>query len=118
MPKVLVVDDEPLIAMMLSDWLAEQGVEIAGPAHSVAQAMSLLDQTSIDAAVLDVSLGDEDCYAVADVLASRGIPFAFATGHSSASVAERFRDIATVTKPFDFEIVRQAVCRLLGWPAA
>ncbi len=118
MPRILVVDDEPLIAMMLTDWLAEQGVETAGPAHTVAQALSVIDAIKIDAAVLDISLGDDDCYAVADMLASRGIPFAFATGHSSDSLAERFKGVATVTKPFDFEVVRQAISRLLGRPAA
>lgn len=113
MPKVLIVDDEPLIAMMLSDWMTEQGVEPVGPAHSVAQALSLLEAGPVDAAVLDVSLGDGNSYAIADALSQKGIPFAFATGHGANSVAERFKGVITVTKPFDFEVVSGVVARLL-----
>lgn len=116
MAKVLIVDDEPLIAMMLSDWLGEQNVETVGPAHSVAQALALLEESGvsgIDAAVLDVSLGDGNSYAIADALAAKGIPFAFATGHGANSIAERFKAAITVTKPFDFEVVSGVVTKLL-----
>jgi CheY-like chemotaxis protein len=114
MPKILVVDDEPLIAMMIADWMTEQGLETLGPAHSVAQALALLETDAADAAILDVSLGDGDCYDLAEVLAAKGIPFAFATGHGADAMGQRFADVVTVSKPFDFEIVRSVVSKLLG----
>ena len=116
MPKILVVDDEPLIAMMIADWLADQGLETIGPAHSVSQALALLEKEAADAAILDVSLGDDDCYGIAEALAVKGIPFAFATGHGADAMAERYAGIATVSKPFDFEIVRSVVAKLLEGP--
>lgn len=116
MPKILVVDDEPLIALMIADWLAEQGLEILGPAHSVPQALDLLAAETAHAAILDVSLGERDCYDVADALVARSIPFAFATGHGADVVAPRFANVITVTKPFDFEAVRDVVSKLLTGP--
>lgn len=113
MPKILVVDDEPLIALMIADWLAEQGLETVGPAHSVSQALALLETQSADAAILDVSLGDGDCYELAEVLAGKGVPFAFATGHGADATAKRFAGVITVAKPFDFEVVRRVVSKLL-----
>ncbi len=119
MPKILVVDDEPLIAMMIADWLAEQGLETLGPAHSVAQALALLESEAADAAILDISLGNDDSYEVAEALSARNIPFAFATGHGADALAEHYTDVVTVSKPFDFEIVRSVVAKLLeGSPSA
>lgn len=113
MPKILVVDDEPLIAMMIADWLAEQGLETVGPAHSVSQALALLETQQADAAILDVSLGNDDCYDIAEVLSAKGIPFAFATGHGADTMAQRYADVVMVSKPFDFEAVRSVVAQLL-----
>lgn len=114
MARVLVVDDEALIAMMLGDLLAEYGHEIVGPAHSETQALDLVSSSSIDAAILDVTLGDHDCFGVARVLADRGIPFAFATGHGSHAVPDDFRDHVTVSKPFEFDTVRRTVADLVA----
>lgn len=114
MARVLVVDDEALIAMMLSDLLTEYGHETVGPAHSEGQALELVASTPIDAAILDVTLGDHTCFAVAEELGQRGIPFAFATGHGAQSMPDAFRERMTVSKPFDFEAVRRIVDSLVG----
>ncbi len=114
MARVLVVDDEALIAMMLSDLLTEYGHETVGPAHSEGQALDLLASTPIDAAILDVTLGDHDCFAVAEALEKRGIPFAFATGHGAQSMPDVFRERVTVSKPFDFEVVRRLIDELVA----
>ena len=114
MARVLVVDDEALIAMMLSDLLTEYGHETIGPAHSEGQALELVTSTPIDAAILDVTLGDHDCFAVATALNERGIPFAFATGHGAHSMPDAFRSRRTLSKPFDFEVVRRLVDDLVG----
>jgi CheY-like chemotaxis protein len=116
MARVLVVDDEALIAMMLSDLLSEYGHETVGPAHSEAQALELVKSTPIDAAILDVTLGDHDCFAVAEALGERGIPFAFATGHGAHAMPDAFRERKTVSKPFDFEVVKQIVADLVAAP--
>ncbi len=114
MARVLVVDDEALIAMMLSDLIVEYGHETVGPAHSEDQALQLVASTPIDAAILDVTLGDHDCFAVAEALGARGIPFAFATGHGVQSMPDEFRERMTVSKPFDFEIVRKLIDELVA----
>lgn len=112
MPRILVLDDEPLIAMMVEDWLMDLGHEIVGPAHSVASALSLLEQSAPDAAILDISLAGETSYAVADVLAARGIPFVFATGRSIDGLEERFRSAPTLSKPFDLDALTNVIAQL------
>jgi CheY-like chemotaxis protein len=114
MPRILVLDDEPLIAMMLRDWLEELGCETLGPAHSVGSALAFIAGDPLDAAILDVSLGHENCYPVADALMKLGIPMAFATGHGGQEIDPRFKDALVLSKPFGFEAVKRVVDRLIG----
>ncbi len=107
--RILVVDDEPLIAMLLGDWLVELGCEVVGPAHSVDAALSLLNGSKVHGAFLDVSLGTNDSYLVAEALRQLSVPVIFATGHGADSIDARFRDAGTLTKPFDFAAVENAV---------
>jgi len=113
MPRVLVVDDEPLIAMLVEDWLADMQCETIGPAASATAALALIDGAELDGAILDVSLDGHDSFAVADALRERAIPFAFATGHGRERIDARFRDAPTLAKPYDFESVRKVVETLL-----
>jgi CheY-like chemotaxis protein len=101
-----------MISMLVQDWLQELGYETVGPAQSVAAALSLLECSPLDGAILDVSLGDDNCYAVADHLLARGVPFAFATGHGRNGIAARFKDIAVLPKPFDFVMMRRVLSEL------
>ncbi len=112
MSEILVVDDEPLIAMMLADWLEDEGHRVVGPAHSIEQASDIIATEPIAFAILDVSIGEQQSFALAAELRERNIPFAFATGHSVSSVPAEFRHVATISKPFDFEIVRKIVADL------
>ncbi len=114
MPQVLVLEDERLIAMMVEEWLTELGCRTLGPAHTVADALALIKDAPIDAAILDVSLGKEDCAPVAAALHDRGVPFAFATGHTAIGLAARFPHAVSLAKPYDFESVRTVVTGLLG----
>jgi DNA-binding response OmpR family regulator len=114
MPRVLVVEDERLIAMMVQEWLTELGCQTLGPAHTVADALALIKDAPIDAAILDVSLQKEDCAPVAATLHDRGVPFAFATGHAANGLAARFPGAPSLAKPYDFEDVRTVVTGLLG----
>jgi CheY-like chemotaxis protein len=114
MPRVLVVEDEPMIAMLVEDWLAELACEPVGPAGTAAEALALIEGGgALDGAILDVSLDGHDSFAVADALRARDVPFVFATGHGVGRIAERFGDAPTLTKPYDFERVRAVVTTLL-----
>jgi CheY-like chemotaxis protein len=113
-PRILVVDDEPLISMMLEAWLAELDCETVG-AHSVRGALALLDGAALDGALLDVSLGPgEKCYSLAAVLRDRGIPFAFLTGYEAEDIDARFRKTLVLCKPFEFDAVKVAILKLLS----
>ena len=116
MSRILIVEDDPLIAMMLEDWLADMGHETVGPANSLDAAMKILDRENFDVAVLDVNLRGLRSDAVDDALIARGIPFAFATGGSSETVEPRFSGIAAVAKPYDFDTIRSLTEMLTSEP--
>jgi CheY-like chemotaxis protein len=86
MTRILVLDDEPLISLMLQDWLVKLGCETVGPASSMTDALNLISHGALDAAILDLSLSDGDSYPVAAALRDRHIPFAFATGRTADSI--------------------------------
>lgn len=99
--RVLVVEDEYLLADDLSNALMQTGAEVLGPVPSVEQAMSLIGtEDRIDAAVLDVNLRGDMVFPVADALAARGVAFAFATGYDRATLPDRFAAAPHVEKPF------------------
>jgi CheY-like chemotaxis protein len=99
-PAWLIVEDEALVAMLVQDAVEELGFRTVGPAARVAQALQLIGDRGADAALLDVNLAGEKVYPVADVLASRNIPFVFLTGYGEAELPSRFRDRPTIRKPF------------------
>jgi CheY-like chemotaxis protein len=113
MARVLVVDDEPLIALLLCDWLEELGHEAVGPANTLQAAFGLIESDRINAAVLDLSVRGEATYGVADVLLQRGIPFLFLTGHGPDRVGAPYNRSPVLTKPVDFDAMRDAIARLL-----
>jgi CheY-like chemotaxis protein len=114
MPRILVLDDNVLISVLLEEWLVELGCEVAGPVPMVADALRLVDETSIDAAFLDLSVADGDCAPVAVALEKRRIPFTFATGGGMDGVESRFPAAAVMIKPYDFRDVKSAIERMLG----
>lgn len=96
---VLVVEDEPLVAMALADELERAQARVIGPVASVSQAFEILQKQTPDAAILDVDLGGVSVGPTADWLSKRGIPFIFATGLDRTSLTGRFADIPICTKP-------------------
>jgi DNA-binding response OmpR family regulator len=112
-PRILVVDDEPLISMMMGDWLVELGCEVVGPAHSVKEGMDLAGRSDLDGAILDLHLNGDKSYDVAMALRERGIPFAFATGDGGIDPSAGFSNPIVLAKPFDFDAVRIVVSKLL-----
>jgi DNA-binding response OmpR family regulator len=113
-PKVLIVEDEPIIAMMLEEHLLDAGCEVAATAMSLEKGLALAQTTDMDLAILDMSLGSQSSFAVADVLASRGIPFMFASGFGSSSLPEEHRGRTILNKPFHFPELVKGLTLTLG----
>lgn len=108
--QILIVEDEPLIAMMLEDFLEVLEHRPVGTADCVATALARLEEHDVDAAILDVNLrGGEKSTPVAEALAARGIPFVFATGGTEEGVDDRFRDRPRLMKPFTMDGVAKAL---------
>jgi CheY-like chemotaxis protein len=107
--RILIVEDESMIAMMVEDFLEQSGWEVAGWAGGTERALAMARDSEIDAALLDVNLNGQDTFAVADILRGRRIPFIFATGYGADGVAERFRGVPTLTKPFQRNELDQAL---------
>ena len=111
--RVLLVEDEPLISMMLEDFLDALDRECAGTADSVAAAMPLVEAGGFDCAILDVNLrGGEKSWPIATALAARDIPFVFATGGADDMLADEFRDRPVLQKPFTMDGVDKALAAL------
>lgn len=115
--RVLVVEDELVIAMMIEDALIELGAVAVGPVAHIDDALKLAKTETIDAAFLDVNIQGGNSYAVADILADRGIPFIFASGYSDWALAERHRDRPRLTKPYTSSELNEQLSRLLGGSA-
>jgi len=113
--RILVIEDEPLISMMLEDFLDALGREVSGVADSVSGALAQLGQCEVDAAILDVNLrGGEKSWPVAAALHQAGIPFVLATGGLDDTVAEEYRDRPVLSKPFTMAAVEKALEALVG----
>ncbi len=112
--RVLVVEDEELISMMLVDVLEEFGATTLGPAVTVADALTLLAQGGATLALLDLSLKGESAYPVADRLVEAGVPFAFLTGYGLGHLEPRYAGAPLVTKPFGPAQLEETLMRLVG----
>jgi DNA-binding response OmpR family regulator len=97
---VLIVEDDALIALELENVLADEGYEVVGPVNSVGAALACLAADGVHGAVLDVNLGNEDVFSVADALSDSRIPFLFLTGHSDAIVPARHQSRPIMRKPY------------------
>jgi CheY-like chemotaxis protein len=112
--RVLVVEDEILIGMLLEDMLSDLGYEIAATASRVDEAAAFAKDAQFDAAILDVNLNGQDVYPVAAILAGRGIPFVFATGYGERGLPHAFQDRPTLQKPFQQETLERQLAGLFG----
>ena len=101
--RVLLVEDEPLVTMMLEDMLLDADCEIVGMASSLPSGMALADSCTMDFAILDMTLGRDPSFPIADVLAGKGVPFMFVSGYGRESLPEGHRQCVVLTKPFDYE---------------
>jgi PAS domain S-box-containing protein len=99
--RVLLVEDEPLVSMMLADMLAAFGHKVDGPYNRFSDAMLAAKSNNLQAGILDVNLGGEKTYAVADILANRKIPFAFVTGYGPDTIVSEFSHAPVLQKPIE-----------------
>lgn len=111
--RVLVVEDEMLVAMNIEDALTDLGAIVVGPAMRLDTALELAANADFDIAMLDVNIHGGRSYAVAELLKSHGKPFIFATGYGHAADGEEFSDIATLAKPFRASDLETALCGAL-----
>ncbi len=111
---ILVVEDEPLVAIELAALLRAAGWDVAGPAGTLTKAIELARSALCDCALLDINLKGERIDDVAAILAERGIPFVFATGYGRESLPAAFRNNAVIIpKPFNNRAVVQTIRNLL-----
>jgi CheY-like chemotaxis protein len=111
---VLVVEDESMICLLLEDMLADLGCKVVGTACNFNRALELAEcQDSIDVAILDVNLGGEPVFPVADVLSGRGIPFLFATGAGAGGLPADWQGHCAVQKPMTMATLANALGRVI-----
>ncbi len=111
-PRVLIVEDEFLLVMLLEDLLPTLGYTVAGSAGSVEHARATLATADVDPAVVGVDLAGEPSFPVADALRARGVPFLFTTGYGQQGLPERFADAAVLAKPFRRQDIQDALAGL------
>ena len=98
--RVLIVEDEAMIAGWIEAILRKGGWSVVGPVGTLERALETIARERLDAALLDVRINGQEVYAVADVLMGRGIPFVFVSGFTRKQMPPGYRDCAHITKPF------------------
>jgi DNA-binding response OmpR family regulator len=111
-PCILVVEDEPMVGMLLEDLLDASGYRVL-LAEELAGGLALARAESVNAAILDVTLGRDDSFPLADELSRSGIPFLFASGYGGEGIPQRFGDVPTLQKPYDMKALKAALATLL-----
>ncbi len=113
--RILVVEDESLVAMLIETILEDMGCAVVGPASSVDEALTLVtNEATIDGALLDVNVAGREVFPVADALKARGVPFVFSTGYGEGGLPDHWRGQATIQKPFTEQTIRDALMKALG----
>src|SRR5256884_7795084 len=105
--RILVVEDELMIRMLLEDMLGQLGYTIAAEAARIDEALAAIRTTEFDVAILDVNLNGQTIAPVAEALVARGTPFVFATGYGERGLPEAYRNRPTLKKPFQLEGLKQ-----------
>jgi CheY-like chemotaxis protein len=111
--RILVVEDEPILAMSLEDMLLDLGCIVVGPALRLAEAEALARSEALDAALLDVNMGDGLSFGIAAILAERGVPLCFSTGYGPPGVDPAFASAPVLQKPYRPEALTAALISLV-----
>ncbi|ARP93821.1 response regulator [Bordetella genomosp. 13] len=113
--RILIVEDEYLIAEYLQSELEDAGAVVAGMAANIDDALRLLENNpTLDAAILDVNLGGEMVFPLADQLLERGVPFIFTTGYDASSIPARYATAVRCEKPYNTEAMLNAIRRVIA----
>lgn len=113
--RVLVVEDESLVAMLLETILEDMGCVPVGPAATVDEGLELAGgDEPIDAALLDVNVAGKQVFPIAEALKARGVPFVFSTGYGEGGLPDEWRGQPTLQKPFTESAVRDALMKAMG----
>jgi len=115
--RILVVEDEMLIAVNIEDALMELGCEIVGPVASLDDALVLAGREILDAAILDVTIRNGTVFPVAEKLLARDIPFVLASGYGDQALPESMRDKPRLTKPYTMTELEKQIRLLCRAPA-
>jgi CheY-like chemotaxis protein len=108
-PVILVVEDEPLVAMAVADCVTDAGCRVLGPVGDLSEALKTARAGKFDAALLDANLGGKNVDELATLLAQAGIPFAFVTGYGRDILPDAFRHVTVLTKPYDDDELKQVI---------
>ena len=114
--RVLLVEDEPLVAMNVEDMLDALGCVVVAAAARVDEALLVVEREALDAAVLDVNLDGRPSFPVADALAARDVPFVFATGYGPSGLREDLRGRPSLQKPFRLRQLAEALAGAVAAP--
>jgi DNA-binding response OmpR family regulator len=112
--RILVVEDEMLVSMLVEDMLGDLGCVVIGPAASLEEALELARDAEIDIALLDVNLAGKAIYPVADVLKARGVPYIFASGYGDSNTEGPHQGAPSLQKPFRMGDLEQALRAVAG----
>lgn len=108
---ILVVEDESILAMLLEDFLGDLGYAQPAVASTVRQALRVLDTQAVTFAILDINLGGEKSFPIADALDARGIPYIFMTGYGPAGVPDRLQGRYVLQKPYGADALKEALAQ-------
>ena len=113
--RVLIVEDESLVAMLLETILEDMGCVPVGPAATVDEGLDMATgHAPLDAALLDVNVAGRQVFPIAEALKARGVPFVFSTGYGEGGLPDEWRGQATLQKPFTEAAVRDALMKAMG----
>ncbi|MDR6529542.1 CheY-like chemotaxis protein [Caulobacter rhizosphaerae] len=104
--RILVVEDEYLLADDLADALTALGAQVIGPVGVLAEALALAETAPINGAILDINLHGQMVFPLADVLAAKGVPYVFATGYGQESLPEAYQGVPTLSKPVNAQALQ------------
>jgi CheY-like chemotaxis protein len=111
--RILVVEDEPVVAMALEDMLIHLGCVVVGPALRLQKAIELATLERLDGAILDINLSDERSFPVAAILSGRAVPLLFATGYGEQGLEAPFQNARVLAKPYSLASLESSLCDIL-----
>src|SRR5579872_6430977 len=111
--RILILEEQGPIALLLAEMVQNFGCEVVGPAKDVADALGLIGENALDAAILDVKIAGKNTFVVAEELIRRGTPFAFASGNKSPTLIKRYAPARLITKPYSADNIHNLLCELI-----